>query len=133
MRAAFFSSSPFSVLSSQFGVLHSGRNYDFLRDFLIDWRDVIAMAIMKDADYSRVGAVDWAHDSPLSTAVRPDGAHLDEHAISVHRRADCGRGMKMSPESRAFCRSSSDVGSGRTKAKPSRCILRRPANGCFPV
>src|SRR5437016_14637915 len=91
MRAAFFSSSPFSVLSSQFGVLHSGRNYDFLRDFLIDWRDVIAMAIMKDADYSRVGAVDWAHDSPLSTAVRPDGAHLDEHAISVHRRAECGR------------------------------------------
>src|SRR6184192_3789104 len=121
MRAAFFSSSPFSVLSSQFGVLHSGRNYDFLRDFLIDRRDVIAMAIMKDADYSRVGAVDWAHDSPLSTAVRPDGAHLDEHAISVHRRADCGRRNENVSGEPAFSRSSSDVGSGSTKPKPSRC------------
>src|SRR5438132_7733576 len=91
MRAAFFSSSPFSVLSSQFGVPHSGRNYDFLRDFLIDWRDVIAMAIMKNADDSRMGAVDWAHDSSLGTAIRPDGADLDEHAISVHCRADCRR------------------------------------------
>src|SRR5947209_17998278 len=91
MRAAFFSSSPFSVLSSQFVVLHSGRNYDFLRDFLIDWRDVIAMAIMKNADDSRMGAVDGADNSSLCTAIRPDGADLDKHAISVHRRADCGR------------------------------------------
>src|SRR5205809_8042040 len=96
MRAAFFSiavriTALLFRTSPQFGVLHSGRNYDFLRDFLIDRRDVIAMAIMKDADYSRVGAVDWAHDSPLSTAVRLDGAHLDEHSISVHRRAYSGR------------------------------------------
>src|SRR2546421_11112130 len=106
MRAAFFSiavrttallfrtSSQFPVLSSQFGVLHSGRNYDFLCDFLIDRCDVIAMAIMKDADYSRVGAVDGADNSSLCTAIRPDGADLDEHAISVHRRADCGRRNK---------------------------------------
>src|SRR5207244_11588691 len=91
MRAAFFSSSQFSVLSSQFGVLHSWRNYDFLRDFLIDRRHVIAIAMMKDADYSRVRAVDGADNSSLCTAIRPDGADLDKHAISVHRRADCWR------------------------------------------
>src|SRR5213083_2377036 len=96
MRAAFFSiavriTALLFRTSPQFGVLHSLRNYDFLRDLLIDRRDVIAMAIMKDADYSRVGAVDWAENSSLSPAIRPDGADLHQHAISVHRRADCGR------------------------------------------
>src|SRR5437870_13547446 len=96
MRAAFFSiavriTALLFRTSPQFGVLHSGRNYDFLRDFLIDWRDVIAMAIMKNADDSRMGAVDGADNSSLCTAIRPDGAALDKHAIYVHRRAVGGR------------------------------------------
>src|SRR5439155_21309826 len=96
MRAAFFSiavriTALLFRTSPQFGVLHSGRNYDFLRDFLIERRHVIARAIMKDANNSRMGAVDWADNSSLGAAIRPDDGDLHQHTIDVHRLADCRR------------------------------------------
>src|SRR5215469_11352640 len=80
------------AISSRFvrGVFHSCRNNDLLRYLLIDGRDVIAMAVMKDADDSRVGAIDCADNSSFSATIWPDRADLDEHAISVHRSADGG-------------------------------------------
>src|SRR5207248_2471190 len=100
MRAAFFSitvritapvfraSSRFPFFSSQFGIFHPWRNDNFLRNFLIYGCDVVAMAVVKDANDGCVGPVERADNSSLSAAVWSDRADLSEHAISVHCRAD---------------------------------------------
>jgi len=69
-----------------FGIFHARGDYDFLRDFLIDWRDVVpTIAAMKDSDDRAVSADDWANNAPFSAAIRANRADLDQDTVPMHR------------------------------------------------
>src|SRR5581483_493960 len=89
--AAFGSSSRLTLL----GVFHAARDDTVLRNFFVDWSDVVlAAAVMKSSHHGRLGAADYANDPALGAAVRPNCGDFHEHAISVHRGANRGRRNK---------------------------------------
>src|SRR5579872_711111 len=73
-------------------ILHPRGNHDLLSYLLIDRRDVVmAMAIVKDAHDRCVGAMERPNDSSFDAAVRTKGRQLHQHAVAMHRVANCRR------------------------------------------
>src|SRR5882757_425166 len=58
---------------------------DFLRDLLVDGRDVVmAAAVVERANDSGVGAVDGAENAALGAAVGAHAADFNENAVAMH-------------------------------------------------
>src|SRR5580765_942386 len=73
-------------------MLHAFWNDDFLRDLCVDRGYVVsAAAVVEDADYWGVGAVDGANDASFGSAVVADLDDIYQHQIAVHGVADLVR------------------------------------------
>src|SRR5260370_14421484 len=65
--------------------LHAGRNNNFLSDPAVDRLYVIVpAAIVKNAHYRGVGALDRSHNAAFRAAIRTDRANVDQDLIAVH-------------------------------------------------
>ena len=79
--------------TSFFWIFHPWRNYDFLRNLLVDRRHVVtAIAVMKDSDDRAVSTDDGANNAAFGTTVGADRANLYQHAVPMHCRTDSGWG-----------------------------------------
>src|SRR5260370_2247771 len=67
------------------GDLDAGRNNSFLSDLAVDRLYVmVPAAVVKNADYGGVRALDRSHNAPLRASIRTDRANVDQYLIAVH-------------------------------------------------
>ena len=72
-----------------FRKLHPVRNHDLLGNLFIDRSDVVvAITVVKGANYGGMSADNWAHDAAFCATVRTDCADLHQHAVAMHSRAN---------------------------------------------
>ncbi len=70
-------------------VLHPWGDYDFLGYFFVDGLDVVvAVSVVEDADYRRMGTRQGADDAAFGAAIGTDGTDFDQDAVTVH--GGCG-------------------------------------------
>ena len=66
-----------------------------LRNFLIEWSDVVAAtAVMKNSDDGTVGTCHRADDAALGAALGTEGDNLHQHLVAMHGRTHGGRRNK---------------------------------------
>jgi hypothetical protein len=75
----------FLVLFLAAGPLQAAGNDDLLRDFLVNWGDVvISGAVMEGADHGWVAAGKHPQDATLGAAIILLATEFDQHLVAVH-------------------------------------------------
>src|SRR6266849_6375818 len=65
--------------------LHPWGDDDFLRYFFVDGLDVVvAVSVVEDADYRRMGTRQGANDAAFGASIGTDGTDFDQDAVAVH-------------------------------------------------